>query len=129
MFGKAIEEFELSVDVIDSQNSTVSDSKIVSVSWPAKVSTQIPKNYALEQNYPNPFNPATTIKFALPKTSLVRLVVYDITGREIAVLVNNSLPAGYHSVQWDARNVPSGMYIYRLTAGSFTQTKRMMVIK
>ena len=90
---------------------------------------QIPKNYILEQNYPNPFNPVTTIKFALPKVSQVKLVVYDITGREVAILVNGSLPAGYHSVQWDARNVPSGMYIYRITASSFNQAKRMTIIK
>jgi hypothetical protein len=124
-------EFTLKVNITDILSNTSSDEKIIEYEGPAKkISTQqIPKDYALEQNYPNPFNPVTIIKFALPKASLVKLAIYDITGREVAVLVNGSLPAGYHSVQWDARNVSSGMYIYRITAGSFTQAKRMMVIK
>jgi hypothetical protein len=125
-------DFELKIYITDARNNTVQDSKTIYVGngGPNKGGKKIiPKDYALEQNYPNPFNPVTTIKFALPKASLVKLAIYDITGREVAVLVNGSLPAGYHSVQWDARNVPSGMYIYRLTAGSFTQVKRMTVIK
>ena len=129
LFGDGVDVFELTVEVSDGINSTDSDSKTVTIWSNKKGVEQIPKDYALDQNYPNPFNPVTTIKFALPKSSPVKLVIYDITGREVAVLVNGSLPAGYHSVQWDARNVPSGMYIYRITAGSFTQTKRMMVIK
>jgi Zn-dependent metalloprotease len=125
------DEFTLKVIITDNLSNTSNDEKIIEYEGPAKkINTQqIPKDYALEQNYPNPFNPVTTIKFALPKASPVKLVIYDITGREVAILVNGSLPAGYHSVQWDARNVPSGMYIYRITAGSFTQAKRMMVIK
>jgi flagellar hook assembly protein FlgD len=65
----------------------------------------------------------------LPKDSYVKLIVYDITGREVARLVDGTVEAGYHSVLWDAQSIPSGMYIYRITAGSFTQAKRMTVIK
>jgi len=88
-----------------------------------------PKDCVLEQNYPNPFNLATSINFELPKDSYVRLVVYDITGREVARLVDGTVEAGYHSVLWDASSAASGMYIYRITAGSLTQAKRMTVIK
>jgi hypothetical protein len=88
-----------------------------------------PKDCVLEQNYPNPFNSATSINFELPKDSYVKLIVYDITGREVARLVDGTVEAGYHSVLWDAQSIPSGMYIYRITAGSFTQAKRMTVIK
>jgi len=125
-------DFELKIYITDALNNIEQDSKTIYVGngGPSKGGKKIiPKDYVLEQNYPNPFNPVTTIQFALPKSSPVKLVVYDIIGREVAVLVNGSLPAGYHSVQWDARNVPSGMYIYRITAGSFTQAKRMIVIK
>ena len=125
----------IEVEVIDNNNVSSTDSYNYTYyddggGGNQKPSTvRIPKDFTLEQNYPNPFNPVTTIQFALPKSSPVKLGIYDITGREVAVLVNGSLPAGYHSVQWDARNVSSGMYIYRITAGSFTQTKRMTIIK
>jgi len=104
-------------------------STVTAVEDETPVKGKIPNQFKLMQNYPNPFNPVTVIRFALPRTSLVKLVVYDITGREVAVLVNGSLPAGYHSAQWDARNAASGMYIYCIKAGSFTQAKRMIVIK
>ena len=94
----------------------------------------IPTQYALEQNYPNPFNPSTTIRFALPKTSRVRMMVYDILGREVRALVNSDLDAGTHHIVWDGKNnyggqVATGMYIYRIEAGSFISTKKMMLLK
>ena len=94
----------------------------------------IPVTFALEQNYPNPFNPSTTINFALPKDAGVSLKVYDVLGREVRTLVNDKVNAGYHEVVWDGRNafgaqVASGMYIYRITAGDFTSSKKMMMLK
>jgi len=83
----------------------------------------------LHQNYPNPFNPTTTIRYDLPKPTLVRLSVYDILGREVAVLVNRGINAGAYEVKFDAMGLASGMYFYRLTAGSFVQTRKMLVVK
>ena len=94
----------------------------------------IPLTFGLEQNYPNPFNPSTTINFALPKSADVSLKVYDVLGREVWTLVSERLNAGYQQVVWDGRSalgaqVASGMYIYRITAGEFTSTKKMMMLK
>ena len=89
----------------------------------------MPIAFDLAQNYPNPFNPDTKIKFALPRESSVRLVVYDIIGREVAVLVNEKKPAGFYTVTWDASLYPSGMYIYRIQTEQFHATKKMMLIK
>lgn len=89
----------------------------------------LPGGFRLEQNYPNPFNPSTRIEFALPKQEFVVLRVYDILGREVATLVNETQPAGAYRVTFDAKNVPSGTYFYSLKAGSFNQTKTMVVVK
>ncbi|MCL4511420.1 MAG: T9SS type A sorting domain-containing protein [Bacteroidetes bacterium] len=83
----------------------------------------------IEQNYPNPFNPSTQIRFSLSKPSHVKLAVYDMLGREVARLADEEMDAGYHSVTWNARNVSSGVYIYKLSAGSFVQVKRMILMK
>ena len=93
------------------------------------VSNQVPENFALAQNYPNPFNPATTIKFDIAKTSLVNLTIFNIAGREIEVLANRTMNPGSYSLNWDAGRFSSGIYFYRLTAGDFVQTKKMMLIK
>jgi len=85
--------------------------------------------FALDQNYPNPFNPSTQIRFALRASGLARLTVYDVLGREVAVLVNGTLAAGAHSVTFDASNLTSGVYMYKLEAGGMTQTKRMTLVK
>jgi len=94
----------------------------------------LPRTFALDQNYPNPFNPATTIRFALPNDVPVKLKVYDMLGREIRTLINGNMNAGYHQAVWDGTNnsgtpVATGMYIYRIEAGSFVSTKKMMLIK
>lgn len=86
-------------------------------------------SFELEQNYPNPFNPSTQIRFALRASHLARLTVYDVLGREIAVLVDGVMPAGTHNVTFDASNLPSGVYIYRLEAAGQVQTRRMILIK
>ena len=85
--------------------------------------------YMLDANYPNPFNPATTIRFAVPRAGLVRLAVYDVLGRRVDELVDGILDAGWHAVRWDAAGLPSGVYLYRLEAGSFQETKTMILVK
>jgi hypothetical protein len=87
----------------------------------------IPTEFALDQNYPNPFNPATTIHFAVPKGGPVSLKVYDLLGREVATLVSQELGAGYFTVRWQAE-VASGTYVYRLQAGEFVESKKMILL-
>jgi len=88
----------------------------------------IPKQFFLAQNYPNPFNPSTSIKFELPMKSHVILTVYDMLGREVSALVNESRRAGIHEVKFDRPGLTSGVYFYRLEAGSFVQTKRLLLL-
>jgi len=82
-----------------------------------------PLSYQLEQNYPNPFNPATRIEFSIADTRLVTLKVYDMLGKEVAVLAHTTLNPGIYAIPWDASKLPSGVYFYRLQAGQFVQTK------
>ncbi|KAF0152411.1 MAG: FG-GAP repeat protein [Ignavibacteria bacterium] len=89
----------------------------------------IPTAFELFQNYPNPFNPTTNIKYALPKESRVRIAVFNILGQEVATLVNSVMQAGYHSVDFKANNIPSGMYIYKIETESFSQVKKMLLMK
>jgi len=89
----------------------------------------IPTSFVLEQNYPNPFNPETFINFHLPTTSNVQLKVYDILGNEIATLVNEIKQPGVYNVKFNAEKLPSGVYIYKLQAGKYLATKKMMLIK
>ncbi|MGV8017225.1 MAG: T9SS type A sorting domain-containing protein [Ignavibacteria bacterium] len=95
----------------------------------SRIGTEIPSKFDLFQNYPNPFNPSTKIKFDIAKYSPVKLEVYDITGRLIYTLVNSKLEAGSYEYSLDARSNPSGTYFYRLEAGSYVSTKRMILIK
>jgi endoglucanase len=89
-----------------------------------------PTQFFLGQNYPNPFNPTTTISYSLPQESTVTLRVYDLIGREVATLTHDEkVSPGYHEVSFDAENLPSGVYFYRLWAGNFADTKKMMLIK
>lgn len=90
---------------------------------------QLPGEFALGQNYPNPFNPSTVINYELPKSSVVKITVFDILGNEIQQLLNRAESAGYHSVTFSAQNLASGMYFYRLQAGNFTQTRKMILLK
>ncbi len=92
-------------------------------------STETVETFELSQNYPNPFNPATTIKYSIPSESDVSVKVYDIIGKEVATLVNTKQTAGNYSVQFDASNLASGIYIYRINAGIFTETKKMTLLK
>lgn len=88
-----------------------------------------PENYELKQNYPNPFNPSTTISFSLPKSDFVSLKVYDATGKEVADLLNKNLGQGSYDVKFDAANLTSGVYFYKLITGDFVSTKKMMLVK
>ena len=93
------------------------------------LSAEAPADYALSQNYPNPFNPSTTIKYELPKSSEVRLTVFDMLGREVSVLVNERRDAGVHEVKLDGSHLASGVYFYRLQAGEFVQTHKLLLLR
>lgn len=86
-------------------------------------------SYNLSQNYPNPFNPSTIISYQIPKAGLVNLKVYDILGREVVELVNKVQSSGNYQVEFNASNLPNGVYIYRLQTGSFTSTKKLILLK
>ncbi len=90
---------------------------------------KIPNQFLLKQNYPNPFNPLTTIGFSIPFSEYVKLSVYDILGREVANLINEQKQAGNYEVKFDGSNLPSGVYFFRIQAGDFTQTKKMILMK
>jgi len=93
------------------------------------LSTNQPTKFTLEQNYPNPFNPSTTISFSIPNEELVSLKVFNPLGEEVAELVNETKPAGNYSILFDERDLASGIYLYKISAGSFTQTRKMMLVK
>jgi ligand-binding sensor domain-containing protein len=95
----------------------------------AETKKNLPLAWRLDQNYPNPFNPTTQINYQLSKISKVSLKVYDLLGREVANLVNEEQSAGPHTIKWNASEVATGVYFYQLTAGSFVQTKKMLLLK
>ena len=94
-----------------------------------QISADVPKTFLLEQNYPNPFNPSTTIRYQLPVASEVKLEVYDVLGKKVATLVSERQAAGYYQYVWNANGLTSGVYFYRLQAGGFVETKKMMLVK
>ena len=94
----------------------------------------VPTDYALGQNYPNPFNPSTKIAYSLPEAGPVRLAVYNLLGQEVRLLVDEVKAAGFQAVVWDGRDgrghaVASGVYLYRLRAGAFTEARKMILLK
>jgi hypothetical protein len=89
----------------------------------------VPAEFALGQNYPNPFNPTTRIRYQLPVAGDVRLTVYDVLGSEVAVLVDEKKGAGYHTAEFNADGLASGLYLYELTAGTFVQTRKMLLVR
>ncbi len=93
------------------------------------VAADFPKTYALYQNYPNPFNPTTILNYSIPKSSFVTIKVYDVIGREVAVLVNEEKPAGDYSIIFNASNLASGIYFYKMQAGRFEKTKKLILLK
>ena len=126
-----IGEAVVTVTAVDAANndffafSFAVDSRLTDVETVA----EIPTEFSLSQNFPNPFNPTTNIKFGLPKESNVTLKIYNILGEEVATLINKVMPAGYHTYNFDATRLASGMYIYRIEAGSFVQIKKMLLMK
>ena len=97
--------------------------------WTPEERADGPKEFALEQNYPNPFNPSTVIRYDVKSTGPVTLTVYDLLGRDVTTLVHGTMSVGEHSVTWNAKKVPTGVYFCRMQAGSFVQTRKMMVLK
>jgi hypothetical protein len=97
--------------------------------------SSVPKKFSLSQNYPNPFNPSTRIKFDVALDSRLRgndnivLKIYDVLGRETAILVNEGLKPGTYEVEWDGSNYPSGVYFYKLITKSYSETRKMVLIK
>jgi hypothetical protein len=94
-----------------------------------RLSDAVPTCYSLSQNSPNPFNPTTSVEFSLPKSDHVSLLVYNILGIQVGTLVDGVLRPGSHRRQWDARDLPSGVYFYRLVAGSFVETRKMLLLR
>jgi len=91
--------------------------------------SNLPKEFSLSQNFPNPFNPITQIKYALPQDCDVKLTIYNILGRKVASLVDGKQRTGYKTIRWDAGSFSSGIYFYRLQAGDFVQTRKMVLIR
>ena len=89
----------------------------------------LPNEYLLEQNYPNPFNPSTIIKFGIPERTNVVIKIYDILGSEAATLINQEMDIGWYEVQFNAQDYSSGVYIYRMQAGNYIRTKKMLLVK
>jgi hypothetical protein len=88
-----------------------------------------PREFSLQQNFPNPFNPTTTIGYQVPITSQVRLVVYDLLGREVCVLLDEVKPPGTYTAKWDAVNVATGVYFCRMKAESFSEIKKLLLVR
>ncbi|MFZ4591703.1 MAG: S8 family serine peptidase [Ignavibacteria bacterium] len=95
----------------------------------SNISEIVPDNFSLSQNYPNPFNPVTNINFSVPKVSLVKITVVDITGKEVAILVDGNMQPGTYKADWNASSYSSGIYFYKMVSESFSETKKMMLIK
>jgi len=108
------------------ENKVYGDSTLVSVK---KIDMNPPSISSLYQNYPNPFNPSTIINYSLPKQSNVRIIVYDMLGREISTLINEEKSAGNYSITFDGNSLTSGIYFYQIKANEFVQTKKMLLLK
>jgi plastocyanin len=93
------------------------------------ITATIPDHFNLMQNYPNPFNPTTVISFDLPAKSFVSLKIFDLLGKQVSSLVSDELPAGRYNREWNATDLPSGIYFYRLQAGSFSETKKLILLR
>lgn len=133
-----LKELSLKLSCSQTESSSYSGTVYIDnlrVSYPDKVTAVYDKNsfavkdYTLMQNYPNPFNPSTEICFSLPKAGLVTLRVYNILGQEVACLLNETRAAGTHSMRFNAADLASGTYLYRITAGGFSQARKMILLK
>ncbi|WP_340106251.1 cohesin domain-containing protein [Rhodohalobacter sp. 8-1] len=130
--GKTYEFFSQAIDYVGNEEDRWDEADVqteVQIGTTVEPSSGIPGQFVLEQNYPNPFNPTTTIQFGLPEAGDVSLEVFDMTGRRVATLVNENKSAGWHNVTFDASNLASGMYIYRIQSGNFISTRKLTLIK
>jgi hypothetical protein len=114
--------------VLNSQCAVLQTSKSMGLTGISSTG-EIADEFYLSQNYPNPFNPVTNIKFSVPKSGQVMLKVFDMMGSEVSNIWNNFLSAGAYNVEFDASELASGVYFYRITAGDFTDTKKMILVK
>ena len=126
--------WEYSITAVDSAGNESDATDPVSVLLASEEEIAIPTVYALEQNYPNPFNPSTQIRYAIPEETMVTISIYDMMGRKVRTLVNQSVSPGYHTTLWNATNdkgtaVSAGMYIYTIQAGSYHHMKKMVLLK
>ena len=113
---------------VNKQYQLIEGGTLTTITRRTEESTQ-PSKFSLQQNYPNPFNPSTTIAFSIPERMFVSLKVYDVAGREIATLVHSDMQGGKYSRQWNADGISGGIYFYRLTAGVYTATKKIVLLK
>lgn len=113
----------------ESENGIFRRSIINAVTNVKKDNSYTIKEFNLKQNYPNPFNPVTMISYSIPESRNVKLVVYDMLGKEVSTLVNGVQEAGTHSVQFNGSHIPSGIYIYRIQAGRYSESRKMMILK
>jgi hypothetical protein len=117
------------VEITGGKSLVVADTSVSSFSLTVIPLGAIPSSSMLYQNYPNPFNPTTTIRYELPVDSRVSLVVYDLLGQQVADLVEGDRQAGYYDVQFSSDGLATGIYFYRLTAGTYVNVQKMLVVK
>jgi len=113
-------------------DNSLNGAKVYKMSVPIgiqPISNKIPESFSLSQNYPNPFNPSTKIRFSITASSFVNLKVFDLLGRDVSVLVNEKLNAGTYETDWNANNISSGVYFYKLQTGDYIETKKMILVK
>lgn len=127
--GLALGEYAYEIAAVDFSGNEGEASSEVTAEVLSVDSGSMPIEYSLAQNYPNPFNPVTTIKFSLPEAGLVNVTVFNSVGQVVNELVNKNMDIGYHSINFSADNLPSGVYFYTISSNSFTQTKKMILLK
>jgi photosystem II stability/assembly factor-like uncharacterized protein len=119
----------LNEELKNGEELRITNNKITSIEVSGRITGGAPISYELYQNYPNPFNPTTTIKFAIPEESDVNLSIYNVLGELVATIVNGHMKSGYYEYEFEASNLSSGIYLYRISAGNYIVTKKMIVIK
>ncbi len=124
-----IDTLQLKLNIYSAGNLYWKDSTVTVIVGLENFTNSIPVEYKLKQNYPNPFNPTTTIEFDLPKTNEVTLKIFNVLGEEVATLVSDRLSAGSYSYEWDAGGLANGVYMYRLQAGNYIETRKMVLMK
>jgi len=126
-------EVLVNVIVTDDSNSIAIDSVLVQVYKSTGINNSsnplTPNEYMLYQSYPNPFNPSTKIKYTLPKAEKVKIEVFNLLGQRIETLINKQRPSGSHEVEFTSKDLPSGVYLYRIEAGEYQEVKKMILMK